>query len=216
MKTSSYVLVSSAAQRPGGHSWSRRPPRRAIPNSHPRSRLCAPRRLFALAEMRWAAIALTLFLAGLAAQLAGRSALAVRGRSTWPVMQPAGWEPGLAGLRALRGKTLDVDLLMVAAAIGAAAIGQVTRRRPADRHLRHLRRAGGGGDRTAPPRTGARPARPRARTRPPGSTTAAKQTVDAADLAVGDVDPGPPRRADRRRRHVLVRRQRGGPGHHHR
>jgi heavy metal translocating P-type ATPase len=36
-----------------------------------------------------------------------------------------GWEPGLAGLRALRSKTLDVDLLMVLAAIGAAAIGQM-------------------------------------------------------------------------------------------
>ncbi|TDD19405.1 heavy metal translocating P-type ATPase [Nonomuraea diastatica] len=36
-----------------------------------------------------------------------------------------GWEPGLAGLKALRERTLDVDLLMVAAAIGAAAIGQV-------------------------------------------------------------------------------------------
>ncbi|MGW0523788.1 heavy metal translocating P-type ATPase [Crossiella sp. NPDC003009] len=36
-----------------------------------------------------------------------------------------GWEPGLSGLRALRQKTLDVDLLMVVAAIGAAAIGQV-------------------------------------------------------------------------------------------
>src|ERR1700729_1340183 len=30
-----------------------------------------------------------------------------------------------AGLRALRGRMLDVDLLMVAAAIGAAAVGQV-------------------------------------------------------------------------------------------
>ncbi len=36
-----------------------------------------------------------------------------------------GWEPGWAGLQALRDKTLDVDLLMVLAAIGAAAIGQV-------------------------------------------------------------------------------------------
>ncbi len=35
-----------------------------------------------------------------------------------------GWEPGLAGLRALRDKTLDVDLLMVVAAIVAAGIGQ--------------------------------------------------------------------------------------------
>ena len=36
-----------------------------------------------------------------------------------------GWEPGWAGLQALRNKTLDVDLLMIVAAIGAAAIGQV-------------------------------------------------------------------------------------------
>ena len=36
-----------------------------------------------------------------------------------------GWEPALAGLAALREKTLDVDLLMVLAAIGAAAVGQV-------------------------------------------------------------------------------------------
>lgn len=36
-----------------------------------------------------------------------------------------GWEPGLAGLQALQRRTLDVDLLMVVAAIGAAAIGQI-------------------------------------------------------------------------------------------
>ncbi|MCZ9340398.1 heavy metal translocating P-type ATPase, partial [Streptomyces sp. TRM76130] len=36
-----------------------------------------------------------------------------------------GWEPALEGLRALRGKTLDVDLLMIVAALGAASIGQV-------------------------------------------------------------------------------------------
>jgi len=36
-----------------------------------------------------------------------------------------GWEPGWAGLQALRHKNLDVDLLMVVAAIGAATIGQV-------------------------------------------------------------------------------------------
>jgi heavy metal translocating P-type ATPase len=36
-----------------------------------------------------------------------------------------GWEPALAGLQALRDKTLDVDLLMIAAALGAASIGQV-------------------------------------------------------------------------------------------
>ena len=36
-----------------------------------------------------------------------------------------GWEPALAGLRALRERTLDVDLLMIVAALAAAAIGQV-------------------------------------------------------------------------------------------
>ena len=81
-------------------------------------------RLFALAEMRWAAAALVLFLLGLTAQFAGAP--------TWlwwalylSCYVTGGWEPGLAGLRALREKTLDVDLLMVVAAIGAASIGQV-------------------------------------------------------------------------------------------
>jgi heavy metal translocating P-type ATPase len=36
-----------------------------------------------------------------------------------------GWEPAWAGLQVLQDKTLDVDLLMVLAAIGAAAIGEV-------------------------------------------------------------------------------------------
>lgn len=81
-------------------------------------------RLFALPEMRRAAAALVLFLAGLAAQLLGGPSW------LWWALYLAcygtgGWEPGLAGLRALRDKTLDVDLLMVVAAIGAAAIGQV-------------------------------------------------------------------------------------------
>src|SRR5579875_2828916 len=83
------------------------------------------RRLLALPEMRWAAAALALFAAGLAAWLAGGPAW------LWWALYLAcygagGWEPGLAGLRALRDKRLDVDLLMVAAAIVAAAIGQVT------------------------------------------------------------------------------------------
>ncbi|MQY17011.1 heavy metal translocating P-type ATPase [Nocardia macrotermitis] len=82
-------------------------------------------RLFALPEMRWAAAASALFLVGLAAQLAGAPAW------SWWVLYLAcyaagGWEPGLAGLQALREKTLDVDLLMVVAAIGAAGIGQIT------------------------------------------------------------------------------------------
>lgn len=81
-------------------------------------------RLFALPEIRWAAAALVLFLLGLVAQLAGAPSW------LWWALYLAcyltgGWEPGLEGLRALREKTLDVDLLMVVAAIGAAAIGQV-------------------------------------------------------------------------------------------
>jgi cation-transporting P-type ATPase J len=80
--------------------------------------------LGSLPEVRWAALATALFAAGLAVHLAaGPSAVA------WAFFlacyAAGGWEPGLAGLRALRGKTLDVDLLMVLAAIGAAAVGQV-------------------------------------------------------------------------------------------
>ncbi|HTF45942.1 MAG TPA: heavy metal translocating P-type ATPase [Pseudonocardia sp.] len=81
-------------------------------------------RLFALPETRWAAVALALFLAGLAAQLPGGPPWLF-----WSLYLACylagGWQPGLAGLRALREKTLDVDLLMVVAAIGAAGIGQV-------------------------------------------------------------------------------------------
>ncbi|WP_328820904.1 heavy metal translocating P-type ATPase [Nocardia sp. CY41] len=82
-------------------------------------------RLFALPEVRWAALAVAFFLAGLAMQLADGP------QWLWWALYLAcyaagGWEPGWAGVQALRDKTLDVDLLMVAAAIGAAAIGQIT------------------------------------------------------------------------------------------
>jgi heavy metal translocating P-type ATPase len=85
----------------------------------------ARRGWFSLPEMRWAAAALALFLTGLVMQLAGGPAWA------WWTLYLAcyvtgGWGPALAGLQALRAKTLDVDLLMVVAAIGAASIGQVT------------------------------------------------------------------------------------------
>ena len=80
--------------------------------------------LLSLPEVRWAALATMLFAAGLAARLAHAP-----GAVAWVFFlacyAAGGWEPGLAGLRALRGKTLDVDLLMVFAAIGAAAVGQV-------------------------------------------------------------------------------------------
>ncbi|MFJ6185685.1 heavy metal translocating P-type ATPase [Streptomyces sp. NPDC092295] len=87
----------------------------------------APKRrtqVFALAEARWAASALALFLIALPLQLTGAPAWA------WGTLYAAayitgGWEPAWAGLTALREKTLDVDLLMIVAAIGAASIGQV-------------------------------------------------------------------------------------------
>ena len=79
---------------------------------------------WSLPEVRWAAVATALFLVGLVVHFAPAPA--------WPAWVfflasygAGGWEPGLAGLTALREKTLDVDLLMVLAAIGAAAIGQV-------------------------------------------------------------------------------------------
>ncbi|MFE2186497.1 heavy metal translocating P-type ATPase [Streptomyces sp. NPDC059455] len=81
-------------------------------------------RIFALPEARWAAAALVLFLVALPLQLSGAPAWA------WGPLYAltyvtGGWEPGWAGLRALRGRALDVDLLMVVAALGAAALGQV-------------------------------------------------------------------------------------------
>lgn len=80
--------------------------------------------MFALAEARWAAAALVLFLVALPLQLTGAPAW------SWGPLYAAayitgGWEPAWAGLTALREKTLDVDLLMIVAAIGAASIGQV-------------------------------------------------------------------------------------------
>ncbi|MDN3296100.1 heavy metal translocating P-type ATPase [Streptomyces ficellus] len=80
-------------------------------------------RLFALPEVRWAALSAVAFLAAFPLDLAGAPAWA------WGPLYAlcyaaGGWEPGWAGLQALREKSLDVDLLMVVAAIGAAAIGQ--------------------------------------------------------------------------------------------
>ncbi|BBX90918.1 cadmium-translocating P-type ATPase [Mycolicibacterium boenickei] len=80
--------------------------------------------LWSVVSVRWAAAALVLFLAGLAAQLSGAP------EPVWWTLYLAcyaagGWEPAWAGVQALRERTLDVDLLMILAAIGAAAIGQV-------------------------------------------------------------------------------------------
>ncbi len=83
-----------------------------------------PVRRLLLPEVRWALAALVLFLAGLAADLGGGPWWLY-----WTLYlgcyAAGGWEPLLAGLRALRERTLDVDLLLVVAAVGAASIGQV-------------------------------------------------------------------------------------------
>lgn len=85
-----------------------------------------PRRSIAwsLPEVRWAVAATALFGMGSLAQLAGGPVWLY-----WALYlacyAAGGWKPGLAGLKALLDKTLDVDLLMVVAAVGAAAIGQV-------------------------------------------------------------------------------------------
>ena len=76
------------------------------------------------APVRWAGLATLLFAVGGLAQLAGAPA------PLWWALYLAcyaagGWEPALAGLRLLRERSLDVDLLMVVAALAAAAIGQV-------------------------------------------------------------------------------------------
>ncbi|MET7778186.1 heavy metal translocating P-type ATPase [Streptomyces mirabilis] len=87
----------------------------------------APRRrthVLALPEARWALLATAAFLSALQLHFADAP-----GWTYGPLYAIAylagGWEPALEGLRALRGKTLDVDLLMIVAALGAAAIGQV-------------------------------------------------------------------------------------------
>ncbi|MEU7487130.1 heavy metal translocating P-type ATPase [Streptomyces sp. NPDC042319] len=80
-------------------------------------------RLFALPEVRWAALSALAFLIAFPLDLAGAPAWAW-GPLYAVCYAAGGWEPGWAGLTALRERTLDVDLLMVVAAIGAAAIGQ--------------------------------------------------------------------------------------------
>lgn len=80
--------------------------------------------VLAVPEARWATAATGLFALGGVTQLAGAPDWLV-----WTLYLSCyvtgGWDPALAGLRALREKTLDVDVLMIVAAIAAAAIGQV-------------------------------------------------------------------------------------------
>ncbi|MET8509962.1 heavy metal translocating P-type ATPase, partial [Streptomyces sp. NPDC004787] len=81
-------------------------------------------RILALPEARWALAALLLFLLALPPYLLGAPAW-IWGPLLAATYVTGGWEPGWEGLKALRERTLDVDLLMVVAALGAAAIGQV-------------------------------------------------------------------------------------------
>lgn len=94
--------TAPAARRPRGGAWA----------------------LEAMPEVRWAAAATVLFAIGGAVQLTGAPA------PVWWALYLAcyvtgGWEPALSGLRALRARVLDVDLLMIVAALVAASIGQV-------------------------------------------------------------------------------------------
>lgn len=78
---------------------------------------------WALSQVRWAAAATVLFVAGWVVQLLGAPSSA-----WWPLHVTCclvgGWRPGMDGLRALGERRLDVDLLMMVAAFGALAIGQ--------------------------------------------------------------------------------------------
>ncbi|WP_318209428.1 MULTISPECIES: heavy metal translocating P-type ATPase [unclassified Streptomyces] len=142
-------------------------------------------RILALPEARWALAALVLFLLALPLYLADAPSW------LWGPLFAAsyvtgGWEPGWEGLKALKDKTLDVDLLMVVAAVGAAAIGQVL-----DGALLIVIFATSGAleavatARTADSVRGLLDLAPETATRVADDGT--EETVPAADLAVGDI-----------------------------
>lgn len=81
------------------------------------------RMLWSTPEVRWAALSLAAFALAVPADLLGGPSLLVA--ALYAVCYAAGgWEPAVEGVRALRERRLDVDLLMVVAALAAAAIGQ--------------------------------------------------------------------------------------------
>lgn len=75
-------------------------------------------------SVRWSVAALLLFAAGVVVHLIEGPAWL-----SWTLFlacyAAGGWAPAREGLQALRDRRLDVDLLMIVAAMGAAAIGQV-------------------------------------------------------------------------------------------
>ncbi|MGC9437853.1 heavy metal translocating P-type ATPase [Streptomyces sp. WG5] len=147
----------------------------------------APRRrtrVLALPEARWALVSLVAFLLALPLDLGGAPAWTY-GPLYAVAYAAGGWEPALEGLRALREKTLDVDLLMIVAALGAASIGQVL-----DGALLIVIFATSGAlealatARTADSVRGLLDLAPTTATRVSGDR---EETVPTADLAVGDV-----------------------------
>ncbi|PPS88897.1 heavy metal translocating P-type ATPase [Streptomyces sp. MH60] len=147
----------------------------------------APRRrtrVLALPEARWALVSLVAFLAALPLDVGGAPAWTY-GPLYALAYAAGGWEPALEGLRALREKTLDVDLLMIVAALGAAAIGQVL-----DGGLLIVIFATSGAlealatARTADSVRGLLDLAPTTATRLAGDR---EETVPTADLAVGDL-----------------------------
>ena len=79
----------------------------------------------AVPEVRWATASAVLFALSVGAPVVGAPP-ECRAPLLAGCYLAGGFGPALAGLRALRRGVLDVDLLMVAAALGAAAIGQAT------------------------------------------------------------------------------------------
>ncbi|MDK1475261.1 heavy metal translocating P-type ATPase [Streptomyces sp. 549] len=79
--------------------------------------------LLTLPEARWAALATAAFLVGVGLHFGGAPSWLPW--AAWVLCYAAGgWDPARSGLAALAERTLDVDLLMVVAALAAAAIGQ--------------------------------------------------------------------------------------------
>ena len=98
-------------------------PQRSAPSRTPSGRRRQAGAL-SLPGVRWALISLAFFALGGALQLSGAPKL------TWWAAYlvcyvAGGWEPARAGIQALRAGSLDVDLLMIVAAVVAALIGQV-------------------------------------------------------------------------------------------
>ncbi|MBU9766481.1 heavy metal translocating P-type ATPase [Mycobacterium sp. TNTM28] len=80
--------------------------------------------VWSLDSVRWAAAAVVLMLCGVVTHLADAPA------PLWWTLYlscyaAGGWQSAASGVQALRHRSLDVDLLMIVAAIGAASIGQV-------------------------------------------------------------------------------------------